>query len=713
MNSPLKHQAHLQLNTPWEFLIPIAIGCFAFFMVVDWRTLDPQNTKWLMSGDPLQHFLGWQFFRDSSWSLPLGLNPKNGLELSSSIVYSDSIPLIALTLKAFNSFLPQTFQYFGIWLLGCFVLQAFFAWKLLSLVSNNTLIKALGIAIFIFSPPMLSRLNEQTAHYALVGHFLILAALYLCFHPNQEYKRFEWPILLTLSVLIHFYIFTMVATIWLAQYLDGIFQHKKISLKNVTPEPILAFISVGLASWLAGYFVISGSSTYLEGYGWHSFNLLSLIDSKGWSYFMSPLKLSHSTAEDFNFLGAGVLWLIPFFFYAIYSKRNKVGELIRQRKFLIATLIFLLIFSMSHHITIGPISFDISIPQFLFNMASILRSSARMFWPVYYTIIFCILYFIITNYQKKFVISFLLIASALQITDTSAGWSQIHNRITQSIDSQHQNRLISSFWKNLAKEYQNIKIYPLSQSQMQPNWGTFSKYAADNHLGTNAVYLARTDPDKINIFNMNFESSLSNKSFSKNDFFIISDAAQLKVAASIERTNATFFRLDGFNILSPKSLDSITPADATIIHIGDLLPKIYPEEVIGFSQDKGTGYRLLGKGWSRPESWGTWSNGNSALLFLPFPPNQLKKISLKLQAYIPKNGYSQVFIFKLNDKVIGSYHETSSEPKWIELEIPLNYSEIPYSRLAIDIPNAITPKSLSISEDWRMLGIGLLEMKIN
>lgn len=400
MNTLHKHRIQFRLNRSWGFVIPLIMGCVAFLMVVDWRTLNPQNTAWLMSGDPLQHFLGWQFFRDSSWNLPLGLNPKNGLELSSSIVYSDSIPLIALTLKAFNSLLPHSFQYFGIWLLACFLLQAFFAWKLMSLISENIFIKALGVGLFIFSPPMLSRLNEQTAHYALAAHFLILAALYLCFRPSQKYKIYEWPTLLTCSVLIHFYIFAMVAAMWLAQYLDQTRMHQKLVPRRIALEPLLIALFVGLASWQSGYFVISGGSTYLEGYGWHSFNLLSLVDSKGWSYLMSPLKLSHSTAEDFNFLGAGILWLTPFFLFAIYSQRNKLIGLARQRKFFIGTLFFLLIFSMSHHVTIGSISLDLYMPQLLFKMASILRSSARMFWPVYYTIIFCILFFIVINYKK-------------------------------------------------------------------------------------------------------------------------------------------------------------------------------------------------------------------------------------------------------------------------------------------------------------------------
>lgn len=712
MNNFYKHQIQRRLNNSWELAIPLIMGCIAFLMIVDWRALDPQNTAWLMSGDPLQHFLGWQFFRDSSWSSPLGLNPKNGLELSSSIVFSDSIPLVALTLKSFHSFLPQQFQYFGVWLLFCFVLQAFFAWKLMSLVSEDTLIKTLGVGIFIFSPPMLSRLNEQTAHYALASHFLILAALYLCFRPSQKYKMYEWPTLLTCSVLIHFYIFAMVAALWLAQYLDQIRTHKKLTIRKIVLEPALIALLVGLASWQSGYLVISEGSTYLEGYGWHSLNLLSLIDSKGWSYLMNPLKLSHSTAEDFNFLGAGVLWLSPLFFFALYSQRNKVGQFAKQRKFLILILVFLVIFSASHHITIGSISLDIQIPKSVFNIASILRSSARMFWPVYYIIIFCILYLIVINYQKRTCIFLFIFAFSLQILDTRPGWSQIHQRITQSIDLQHQDRLISPFWKILSKEYQNVKIYPLIQSQMQPNWGTFSKYAADAHLGTNAVYLARIDPDKISVSNANFESNLSKNNLSKNDFFIIADAAQLKVASSVEGTDASFFKLDGFNVLSPKILGSTLPPNATIINVRELLPKLQPKEVVGFSQNKNKGISLLGKGWSHPEIWGTWSYENLATIYIPTPNNNSIKIALQVQPFIPIKNYQQILEFKSGNRTLKKIQLENPKAQWIELDIPPSNSGLNYTRLDIEIPNAISPKTLLKSSDTRKLGMGIISLKL-
>lgn len=299
----------------------------------------------------------------------------------------------------------------------------------------------------------------------------------------------------------------------------------------------------------------------------------------------------------------------------------------------------------------------------------------------------------------------------MQIFDTHPGWSQIHKRITQPIDSHHQDRLISPFWKNLAGEYQNIKIYPLSQSQMQPNWGTFSKYAADNHLGTNAVYLARIDPNKINVSNKKFESDLANSSFSNNDFIIISDAAQLKVASAIEMTGATFFKLDGFNVFSPKNLGSSIPATATIITIGELLPKVHPEEVIGFTNTKNTGNHLLGKGWSHPENWGTWSEEISASIFIPTPNTSFIKIGLQIQPFLPTKNYQQTLEFKVGNRTLKKIMLDSPENQWIELEIPANKSGLSYTKLDIEIPNAVSPSTFQKSLDIRKLGVGIISLK--
>lgn len=138
--------------------LPIAIfifGLVTFIVTVGYQALNPLNAEWILGRlDPTQHYLGWLFFRNGPWTLPVGLNPNFGQDLSSSIVYSDSIPLLAIPLKALDPFLPQRFHYFGFWILACFVLQAGLAWKLLGLYTNNAIFKLLGCGLFIFFPPL-------------------------------------------------------------------------------------------------------------------------------------------------------------------------------------------------------------------------------------------------------------------------------------------------------------------------------------------------------------------------------------------------------------------------------------------------------------------------------------------------------------------------------------------------------------------------------
>jgi len=79
-----------------SLIIPIIIGIISFFVVVGPKALNPINVDWLLRGESLEDYLAWVFYRRSPWSLPLGINPDYGLDISSSIVYSDSIPLLAI-----------------------------------------------------------------------------------------------------------------------------------------------------------------------------------------------------------------------------------------------------------------------------------------------------------------------------------------------------------------------------------------------------------------------------------------------------------------------------------------------------------------------------------------------------------------------------------------------------------------------------------------
>ena len=89
-----------------HFLFKLRYFVFLFLTFVifinlsSYKILNPFNTLWLMEGDSATHFIAWQFFRFTPiFQWPIGSNPFYGMEISNSIVFADSVTLIAIILK--------------------------------------------------------------------------------------------------------------------------------------------------------------------------------------------------------------------------------------------------------------------------------------------------------------------------------------------------------------------------------------------------------------------------------------------------------------------------------------------------------------------------------------------------------------------------------------------------------------------------------------
>jgi hypothetical protein len=268
-------------------MLPVLIGITAFLIVVGPRVLDPTNIGWLGRGDPATHYIGWLFYKNSDWTFPIGLNPDYGLELGNAIIFSDSIPLFAFVFKLLSPNLPEPFQYFGFWLLVCFVLQAWFGYKLIGLWSNSVMIRALSAALVVFAPPMIWRLH---GHLSLVGHFLIIAALYLVFHPEPKRRILSWILLLVFASLTHPYLFAMTGLLWLADLQRR--SEQPIFKSSFAIKETAATVAVlAVTCWQAGYFSV-GKGTSGGGFGIYRMNLLSVVDANGWSYILGDIPVA-------------------------------------------------------------------------------------------------------------------------------------------------------------------------------------------------------------------------------------------------------------------------------------------------------------------------------------------------------------------------------------------------------------------------------------
>ncbi|MGH8499076.1 MAG: DUF6311 domain-containing protein [Methylococcales bacterium] len=287
----------------------LAVALVAFVTVTGGRIINPTYVDWLIGSDtiivdPAMHYFGWKFFRHSPLlQFPFGANPDYGMEIGSSIVFSDSIPLLAFLLKPFNAALPEAFQYTGFWILLSFILQAFFSRKILSDFTDDRILLLLGSAFFVFAPPALWRL---TGHYALFSQWVLLAGFYLYLQKTVSIGR--WCALLIATALIYAYLLVMVGGLWAADILQ-----RSLS-SQLTRSQVIAYAIVGTAStavvmWLAGYFML-GKDVDIEGFGFYRMNLLALIDPDiTWSRLLRDQRQGPGDYGGFSYLGLGMLGL--------------------------------------------------------------------------------------------------------------------------------------------------------------------------------------------------------------------------------------------------------------------------------------------------------------------------------------------------------------------------------------------------------------------
>ena len=109
------------------FGLSVLLGCALYLFLYGRYRLYFGHVNWIYSigRDPLQHQLGWEFFRNEPWKFPLGSIDNYGYPIGTSVFYLDSIPLFAFFFKLFSPWLGSQFQYFGIWELANLIGQVF------------------------------------------------------------------------------------------------------------------------------------------------------------------------------------------------------------------------------------------------------------------------------------------------------------------------------------------------------------------------------------------------------------------------------------------------------------------------------------------------------------------------------------------------------------------------------------------------------------
>lgn len=541
----------LLLKNPMSLVIIVALFAICYYVsIFGIYTLNPNNTSWLLynptGSDISQHYLGWSFFRKESWSFPIGVI--HGLAFPSGvpITFLDSIPIIAIPLKLISGLLPTSFQYFGMWALGSFVLQGIISIFIFRHWTKNPYIQIIG-AIFLITAPVLAA--RTLAHTALGSQWIILLSILLMI----EHKRFSvrryvdlWSGLYIIAVLVHPYFLPMISL----QFVISIILSHKRWLGTVS-KLVVPPLSSLVVFWLIGGLYLGKDVNMQSDLGTYALNLDFLFSSGGWSRVIGTLP---GPAEGHVYVGLGVLMLLPIciYLFVVKSLSSNTRQIIQNFRGLLSLRTVLIAFvsaglfiaALSPHVSLGSqVLFDIQLPHRVYEWWSTFRATARLFWPIYYMIIIFSFVYVISMAKKdkvneRPIAIFMALVCVIQVADIYT--SPIMNLRKQEFDIYSKNRSASGtdvqkYIQSLVRGQRHMTVVdPISVADFY----LLGPIALHSNMTLNTGYFARTPTAKIQQSQAQARNDLTNhRADTKANFYII-----------IDSTFANKLKSDGYSV---------------------------------------------------------------------------------------------------------------------------------------------------------------------
>ena len=496
------------------------LSALSFILIYGTNILNVTYTDWLLcGGDHSQHYLGWKFFRCAPWQWYIGMMNNIAYPYSESVIFTDSIPLLAVFFKIFSGILPKSFQYFGLWGLLCFILQGYLASLILRRYLERDLHVIIGSLFFVFAPILLRRMYWHTS---LGGQWLILLALVL-FLYHDEWSESSgrtagvWGLMGALCASIHIYFLPMCGVILFGFVCIDFWKRRKL-LRALAPVATYAMGAIFVVWWLGG--LISGMDNGAPGLGYYSFNLAGFWNTQEWSFFFPQMKnYADGQYEGFAYLGLGfcvllvftLLAMLQYFFSEQLYQREQLRRVCREHiQIGICILMGLLSIAMaaSQEVSFGSkLLYKIPIPHAIEELWAVFRASGRLVWPAVYLLM---IFLIVTgargvaHLDRKYptfpkrglkttstVVTLVLgISLIFQIVDLH---EQLRNKHNEFAPIQiHSSELESPFWEQavMERDIQHI-VFADKEHMSQEQLYSFADFASEHGITINDFYFAR------------------------------------------------------------------------------------------------------------------------------------------------------------------------------------------------------------------------------
>lgn len=491
-----KTKAFLQKHR-WS-LTGALLGALVFLILYGVRVLDPTCVDWILnnpSPDPAQHYLGWVFYRRSGWHLPyLGANYSAIYPYRTSILYTDSIPLLAVLGKLLGGVLPARFQYLGLWGLFCYAMQGGLAQALIARVGGvrpgNTAknwSSVLGAGVLVLFPALNIRMF---AHTALAANWLVLLALWLWLCAEQSENRptaaklcLWWGILGLLCAGIHLYYLPMVGMVLVAACVQR-------ALEKRGPAAVVLPVASFCGAVLAELFVLGAFAANFAGY---SNGYLSGADLA--NLFVPGLGASW---EQEIYAGLGTTIAVVLALVCLLVQHKQAGAFFRRHKnVVIAALVLLVLDAIAatgNTVTFaGRTLFTVPIPQALMDFWAMFSSCARLAWLAGMLLAVAACGLVLRFWQGAAAAVLLALCAAAQGFGQRAELAKRFAAYHDATYYENTTQLTDPAWEQLAASGQFTHLAFASFDFEHDEFWDLAAFAADHGWTSNSFYMGHMD----------------------------------------------------------------------------------------------------------------------------------------------------------------------------------------------------------------------------
>ena len=417
----------------WQLLLlAAAVGAIWAASLFDWSFVTGRHAFWqfpkgTIGGgdyDMAQVIIGYLYYVQSPWQLPLFYVSALGTPGGTNVIFTDVVPIIALIGKLVHSLTGAIINLYGPYLFLCFALPG----VMMTLVLIAARIRyALGAVIAAIFANAMPALLWRWGHIALEAHYLIIGALavYLFSLHRRNWRGLAtaWIPYLTLAYLTDIYIFAMVGIVWVCaviqRHLTGLATARQaLGIGALT----IALVSIIIA--LGGQFGF-GTLPFTPDYGRYSMNLASPVmpQSSGlFPWLGRSVDATGGQYEGFNYLGLGLLLATLLVLPAEVSwlRRNR-----KRHTALFVAFVALAAFAVSNRVFLGHwLVFELPLPYYIGRCLGMFRNSGRFFWLICYAQMAMVIVLGFRRAQPVIVLC-LAVAAILQLFDVQPLRAQI------------------------------------------------------------------------------------------------------------------------------------------------------------------------------------------------------------------------------------------------------------------------------------------------